>query len=73
MRLTLSKGPNRVCVSSPEDGNRSSSRNVVYCSYLQYHMMGKAQKQSDSVVYHRRNPLDSTDLVGTPQLSTLPR
>jgi hypothetical protein len=29
-KLVLSKGPNRVCVSSsPEEGNRSSFRNVV--------------------------------------------
>jgi hypothetical protein len=33
-RLALSKGPNRVGVSlpSPEDGNRSSLRNVVFSS-----------------------------------------
>jgi hypothetical protein len=31
LRLALSKGPNRVGVSpSPEDGNRSSFRNVVF-------------------------------------------
>jgi hypothetical protein len=34
LRLALSKGPNRVGVSfpSPEDGNRSSFRNVVFSS-----------------------------------------
>jgi hypothetical protein len=30
LRLALTKGP--VCPSSPEDGNRSSFRNVVSCS-----------------------------------------
>jgi hypothetical protein len=49
-RLALSKGHNRVGVSlpSPEDGNRSSFRNVVFSSYLEFWTMHKAQKPSDS-------------------------
>jgi hypothetical protein len=41
--LALSKGPNRVGVSlpSPEDGNRSSFRNVVFSSYLEFGTMDK--------------------------------
>jgi hypothetical protein len=30
LRLALSKGPNRVGVSHPEDGNSSSFRNIVF-------------------------------------------
>jgi hypothetical protein len=46
LRLVLSKGPNRVAVSfpSPEDGNRSSSRNVVFPSYLKFSTMNKDYK-----------------------------
>jgi hypothetical protein len=46
----LSKGPNRVGVSlpSPEDGDRSSFRNVVFSRYLEFRTMDEAHKPSDS-------------------------
>jgi hypothetical protein len=49
-KLTLSKGPIRVDVSvhSPEDGNRSSLRYVVFSSYLGFRTTGKVHKPSDS-------------------------
>jgi hypothetical protein len=42
-------GPRRLSVSltSPEDGNRSSFRNVVFYSYLEFFAMDKVQKPSD--------------------------
>jgi hypothetical protein len=42
--------PNRVGVSlrSPEYGNRSSFRNVLFSSYLEFRTVGKVQKPSDS-------------------------
>jgi hypothetical protein len=50
LRLALSKGPNRIDVSllSPEDRNRSSIRNIVCFSYLEFLTMDKVQKLSDS-------------------------
>jgi hypothetical protein len=50
LMLALSKGPNKVGVSltSPEDGNRSSFRNVVFSSDLGFRTMDKVQKPSDS-------------------------
>jgi hypothetical protein len=44
------KGPNRVGVahSSPEDWNRSSFRNIMFCSHLEFRTMDKVQKPSDS-------------------------
>jgi hypothetical protein len=49
-RLALSKGHNKVGVSlpSPEGGNRSSFRNVVFSNYLEFRTMDKVQKPSDS-------------------------
>jgi hypothetical protein len=46
----MSKGPNKVRVSllPPEDGNRSSFRNVVFSSYLKFRTMDKVHKPSDS-------------------------
>jgi hypothetical protein len=43
LRLVLSKGPNRVCVSlpSPEDGKRCSSRKFVLCNYVHFLTMDK--------------------------------
>jgi hypothetical protein len=32
-RLVISKGPNRIGVPPPEDGNRSCFRNVVFSSF----------------------------------------
>jgi hypothetical protein len=43
LRLALSKGPNW-----PEDGKRSSFRNVVFFNFLEYWTMGKVQKRSNS-------------------------
>jgi hypothetical protein len=51
LRLALSKGPIRVGVSpppSPEDGNRSSFRNVLFSNYLEFWMMDEVQKPIDS-------------------------
>jgi hypothetical protein len=46
----LSKIPKRVAVSlpSPEDGNRSSFRNVVFSSYLEFWTLDKVGKLSVS-------------------------
>jgi hypothetical protein len=43
-------GPNRVDVSlpPPEKENKSSFRNVVISSYLEFRAMGKVQKHSVS-------------------------
>jgi hypothetical protein len=42
----LSKGPNRVAISlrSPEDGNTSSFRNILFSSHSEFRTMVKAQK-----------------------------
>jgi hypothetical protein len=61
--LALSKGPNRVGVSlpSPEDGDRSSFRNVVFPIYLELWTMGKVHKSSDSECYTQSSePFNST-------------
>jgi hypothetical protein len=52
--LALSKGPKRAGVSlpSPEDGNTSSLRNVVFSSYLEFQTMDKVHKPSDSEEIH---------------------
>jgi hypothetical protein len=46
----LSKGPNRVGVSlpSPEGRNRSSFRNVVFSSYLEFRKIDEVYKHIDS-------------------------
>jgi hypothetical protein len=67
--LALSVGPNRVRVSppSPEVGNRSSFRNVVFSSVLKYRTMNKVQASVILiVVHHRQNPLESnkTEVTG---------
>jgi hypothetical protein len=53
LRLTLSKVPNNVGVFllSPENGNRSSFRNVMFSSYLEFRALDKVQKPSDSEVH----------------------
>jgi hypothetical protein len=38
----------RVSLPSPEDGNRSSFRKDVLSSYLEFRMMDKVQKPSNS-------------------------
>jgi hypothetical protein len=50
MKLAFSKGPNKVGVSlhSPEDGNRSSFRNIVFTSYLELQRMDRVGKPIDS-------------------------
>jgi hypothetical protein len=49
-RSALSKGPNKVCVSIPlsENGNRSSYRNGVFSSYLEFRTLDKFHIPSDS-------------------------
>jgi hypothetical protein len=64
-RLTLSKGPNRVGVyppPSPEDGNRSSFRNVVCFVVSRIPDDGQSPKNPVimNIMHHRRNPLEST-------------
>jgi hypothetical protein len=56
-----SKEPNRVLVSfpTPEDENRSSFRNAVSSSHLEFLTIDKAKKPSDSRdIYPHRNPLE---------------
>jgi hypothetical protein len=50
LRLAPYKRPSRVDVSfhSPEDGNITSFRNIVYSSYLEFRTMDKVRKTSDS-------------------------
>jgi hypothetical protein len=36
---------------SSEEGNRPSSRNVMFSRYLEFRMIGEAQKPSDSECY----------------------
>jgi hypothetical protein len=40
-----------VSLSSYEDGNRSSSRNVVFSSYLEFGTMDEVHKASDPECY----------------------
>jgi hypothetical protein len=49
LKLVLSKVPNRVGVSlpSPEDGKRSSFRNV-FSTYFEFRTMDKSHKPGDS-------------------------
>jgi hypothetical protein len=52
LRLALSKGPNKVGISFPlpEDGNRTSLRNVMSSIYFEFRLMDKVQKSSNSEV-----------------------
>jgi hypothetical protein len=44
---------------SPEDGNRSSFRNVVFSSFLEYRWWTKSKNPVfPSVIHHRQNPLE---------------
>jgi hypothetical protein len=45
--MTEVKRKQSVFLLSPEDGNSSSFRNVVFSSYLKYRMMDKVHKLSD--------------------------
>jgi hypothetical protein len=49
LRLALSEGPKKLCVSlpSPEDRNRISFQNIVFSSYLEFWMMEKVQNPCD--------------------------
>jgi hypothetical protein len=49
-RLRFSKRPNWVGASlpSPEDGSRSSFRNVVFSGYIEFRAMDKVHKPDDS-------------------------
>jgi hypothetical protein len=51
--LDLSKGPKIVDASFPlpEEGNRSSFRNVVFSAHLDFWTMDKVHKPSDSECY----------------------
>jgi hypothetical protein len=52
LRLDLTKGTNRVGVSPwPENRNRSSFRNVIFSSYLEYRTMDRVHKPSVSECY----------------------
>jgi hypothetical protein len=57
------KGPNKlgVSLSSPEEGNRSSFRNIVFSRSLQFRTMRKFHILADSERYtHHQNALNST-------------
>jgi hypothetical protein len=63
LKLAISKGPNRVRVSltSTEDGNSYSFRNVVFCSYLEIQTTNKFRNPVVmNVIHHCQNPLAST-------------
>jgi hypothetical protein len=53
IKLALSKEPSRVGVSlsSPDDGNRSSFRNLVFSSYLEFRTIDKVHNPSYSECY----------------------
>jgi hypothetical protein len=53
LRLAISEGPYKIGVSipSPEHPNRTSFGNVVFSSYLEFGMIGKVPKPSDSECY----------------------
>jgi hypothetical protein len=53
IEIRFFKGPYRVSVSLPlhEDGNRSSLRNAVFSTYLEFRTMGTVYKPSDSEYY----------------------
>jgi hypothetical protein len=53
LRLSYSKGPNRVGVflPSPEDGNEFSFRNVVFSSYFEFRTVEKVHKPNDVECY----------------------
>jgi hypothetical protein len=52
-------GPNRVVVflPSPEDGNRSSFRNVVFSSYLEFRTIDKVQIPSNPKDFKQRSSI----------------
>jgi hypothetical protein len=59
--LDFVRRPIGVSCPSPEDGNRSSFRNVVFFCFIEYRTMDKVQKPSSlECLYHRQNPLKST-------------
>jgi hypothetical protein len=62
--VALSEGPSLVGVSHPssEDGNTSSSRNVMFFTFLsEYRTIDKARKSViPSGIHHCRNTLEST-------------
>jgi hypothetical protein len=63
MRLAFPKGRNRVGVflPSPENGNSSSARNVVFSTYLEFRTMNEVKELVILIViHHRQNPLEST-------------
>jgi hypothetical protein len=53
LMLALPKGPNRggVSISSPEGGNRSSFRRVVFSSLFEFRTIDKVLKPSNSEYY----------------------
>jgi hypothetical protein len=62
MRLALSRRPKRVDVFlfSPEGGTRSSFRDVVISSYLEFRTIDKSINPGiRSAIQHRQNPLES--------------
>jgi hypothetical protein len=65
LRLALSKRPNRVgvVVPSPEDGNRSSFRNVVFSGFYNTGQWTTSKTPVIlSVIQHRQNPSESLKL-----------
>jgi hypothetical protein len=53
IEIALSNCPNRLGISlpSPEAGNRSSLRNVVFSSYLEFRTINEVEKPNDSECY----------------------
>jgi hypothetical protein len=57
--LVISDGPDCIVLSTllPEDINRSSFQNVVFC--LEYRLMVKVEKHLIlTLIYHHQNPLE---------------
>jgi hypothetical protein len=50
--LLLRNPTEYVHLPSPEDGNRSSFRNVVFSSFLEHRTMDKVQKSSNPEIYN---------------------
>jgi hypothetical protein len=62
LRLASFNGPNRVDASipSPDDGNRSSFRNVVFLSIRNSGRCTSPEQSDTECIHHRQNPSDST-------------
>jgi hypothetical protein len=71
IEIAISKGPNRVDISllSPENGNRPSSQNVEFCSYLEFWTMDRVHDPSDSECHFI---LSAAQIISSAPFSQIP-